>query len=392
MCRLIFRDKARSPGGLLHHHSSKHGAAEEALKVARLIGKSTHLASKNTLRIKDSIADRDILEMAMQELSISDEQQTFKVKLEKEKYTFDVDLGQMFGRMPTMYIVPACQRRSSHGIILIVQSSDAKYVLRQHVDNPVDFISAITETGFQGPVASTLTSVDDRKRTAGVGRPRFAFRCADDAAMLVDRLVSLLTSIHSNHPSHQHAPSRLPLLATILAQKKRVAADDAGDSAGVVVDIDNGGSVSPRRFGHGRSGSNASNVSELSTNSSLAESEPDSPDAAYHLVTDPADWERDLDAAIHEIEAAAKSLAFDEPSVKTPVKIEKEEKVEGPQMLPVQVLCRVKKDFEPEELREVAVKRDEIVTLEYKADPWSFVRVSSGGEGWVPTSFLAFVE
>lgn len=365
MTRIIFREKE---SGFLR--SSGKAAAVEAEKLAILIRKTTRLAAKNSLGIRYSIKDSDIMSMRMRG-AIS--QKGFIINHEESSHKLDT--RNMF-KDGELFAHPS-QR---NGITLVVQSRTGEFVLRQHIDNPVDLISSVTAGGFSASSMSTLITTRP-VATNGVGTGTFHYAFAHgeaDAAQFVDMIVRLITSIDAT----QQLPSRLPQLTKVLAEKQR-------NNMILRTNSTKRARVSPAKRTPPKLPPvltqllTASDTLQKTTMYTHSRTSSDASASSATSDREPTDWaiyEAPDDAEIFEAPSTLPSAG----SGASGVTVEKLlHELEGGSSL-----CRVRKKYDAKLPREVDLQLGEMVKVEYRNNYWCFVKRSVGGEGWVPTGFL----
>jgi hypothetical protein len=345
MVRLLFHEERSA--GIAWSRGVGATAAAEAEKAASLIRKTTRLAARNPIGIKSAIQDRDIYSMQMKGVV---SERGYTVTNADDGHTFQADIRDKF-RECVVYAAPSL-RAGRNGIVLISQSRDGEAVLRQHIDNPISLISSITARGFGVPCNSTLVRVKDGSRSIGRGIIRYSFNYGEaDAAVLIDKLVNLFTSIDA---------SQLLALQSAMERKQQQRAQRNASSLSP--------SPTPRTPTSPHHARNSSNVSNVSTVSGYSELSNVSTVGEVDCGREPSDW--DIYETLQDCELEPDEIEVT-PPLSTPGK-----------------LLRAKQDFTARLSREVAVNRGDVVMVEFKNKYWSFVRLVDGTQGWMPTQFL----
>jgi len=345
MVRLLFHEERSA--GIAWSRGVGATAAAEAEKAASLIRKTTRLAARNPIGIKSAIRDRDIYSMQMKGVV---SERGYTVTNADDGHTFQADIRDKF-RECVVYAAPSL-RAGRNGIVLISQSRDGEAVLRQHIDNPISLINSITARGFGVPCNSTLVRVKDGSRSIGRGIIRYSFNYGEaDAAVLIDKLVNLFTSIDA---------SQLLALQSAMERKQQQRAQRNASSLSP--------SPTPRTPTSPHHARNSSNVSNVSTVSGYSELSNVSTVGEVDCGREPSDW--DIYETLQDCELEPDEIEVT-PPLSTPGK-----------------LLRAKQDFTARLSREVAVNRGDVVMVEFKNKYWSFVRLVDGTQGWMPTQFL----
>ncbi|KAF8533667.1 hypothetical protein BDD12DRAFT_864086 [Trichophaea hybrida] len=340
MVRLIFHEEKSA--GMAWSRGAGVAAAAEAEKAASLIRKTTRLAVQNPIGIKSTIRDRDIYSMQLKGVV---SERGYTVTNAEDGHTFQADIRDKF-KESVVYAVPSL-RTGRSGIVLISQSRDGEAVLRQHIDNPISLITSITARGFGVPCNSTLVRAKDGSKSIGKGMIRYSFNYGEaDAAVLIDKLVNLYTSIDS---------SKLLELQSAMERKHQQRSQRSNPPSPSPPPIS-----SPTTPHHARSSSNISNLSTVSGYSEISNA---STVDECGCTREPSDWDIYEEAEQDEIEVI--------PPLSTPGKA-----------------LRTKQDFAKRVSREVEVNRGDVVLVEFKNEDWSFVRLGDGTQGWMPTKFL----
>lgn len=382
MARLIFREK---DAGFL---SYARNAATEAEKFATLIRKTSRLVTGNCLGIRHCIDDVDIVPLPLTAVTSL---KSYVIKLPGNPRSHRADISDKFCQNAHMFAVPTHRTSSRGGIALITQSGDGEFVIRQHIENPVEFIASVTSRGFTVSYPSSLITTKTGTRVPAAGALRYSFSIGEkDAAIVVDKLIKLVISIDAQ----QDLPSRLPLLKTLMEQRKR----------------------SGYTPGHSRSASEASACSDMSdasvdsvdsfafaAKSSRPEREPSDWDILEQLTTDDVfgeDNEDQLEIEIgldrvleqlqrEQLEHLQKQQNQPQEAHKHAFELE-QQLIEGftEDAWDAGMVVRATANYTCSLEREVGLKMGEPVYVQYRNRCWCFVKTRDGQTGWAPSAFL----
>ncbi|TGZ81192.1 hypothetical protein EX30DRAFT_395698 [Ascodesmis nigricans] len=209
MVRLVFREKDL---GILSHAKV---AVKEAEKFATLVQKASDMVTARYLGIRNCIEDKDIVPIPIAAVS---SMKNYSIKFPGEMQPHRADISDKFSKAVQMFAVPTHRTSSRGGIALITQSLDGQFVIRQHIENPIEFIASISDSGFTLSHPSTLITTKTGARVPARGGLCYCFSPDErNATIVVDKLIKLVISIDAQ----QALPSRLPLLKALVEQRDR---------------------------------------------------------------------------------------------------------------------------------------------------------------------------